>query len=75
MPTIINGIHIKNKYDYAKNPRKQVTTTINKDLYKEFKILCANHDENMSKAYDVLIMDMLQSEESKQKFIQLLKQY
>lgn len=65
----------KFKYDYAKLPRKDVHTTINNELYLQFSNLCKTFNQPTSKAYDVLLMMMLQSEESKQAFIKKLKEY
>jgi hypothetical protein len=69
-------MQIYSKFDYTKSPRKQITTTINKDLHKKFKQLSNDIDQPTSKMYDVLLMQLFEGDESKiQEFVIKIKNY
>jgi hypothetical protein len=69
----MNGI--KSSYDYLKEERKTITTTINKKVYKQWKQLSTEIEIPTSKMYDVLIMELFQNEENVKNFIEKVKQY
>jgi hypothetical protein len=76
----IQGVKIMkiySKFDYTKSPRKQVTTTINKDLHKKFKSLSIQCDQPTSKMYDVLLMQLFEgdNEDKINEFINNVKNY
>lgn len=65
----------KTKMDYAKEPRKQVTTTINKELFMKLRKLALDIDQPTSKLYDVLIMELFEDEDRLVNFINKVKSY
>lgn len=71
----ISNLKFKFKYDYAKLPRNEVHTTINRELHKKLKVFCAVHDQPMSKAYDVMIMDVFENQKTELSFLEKLKKY
>lgn len=66
---------IKFKYDYCKSPRKQVTTTINKELHKNLQKLSIDLDQPTSKMYDVMIKMIFEDDTLKNEFLNELKKY
>jgi hypothetical protein len=61
---------------YTNLPRKQVTTTINTELYKEFQTLSIQIDQPTSKMFDVLLMNLFDGDETKlNDFIYQVKLY
>ena len=63
------------KYDYCKEPREQVTTTINKRILKDFTKLSQNIGQPKTKMYDIAIEMILEDEKLLKKFITKVKQY
>ena len=67
---------IKFKFDYCKlGAREDFGTTVNKDLLLEFKILSKRINQPMSKCLDVMILDILESEEKTKQFVEKVKKY
>lgn len=71
----MSSIRYKSKYDYTKEPRKQVTTTVNKELHKQLMILSANIDQPSSKLWDVLLLELFKDEDTVNEFIKKVRQY
>lgn len=70
----IRGIHIKSKNDYQKFRRKVVTTSIREDLYRDFEELCNELNQPKTKAFDILLT-MLKDSENLQVFVDKLQTY
>lgn len=68
-------MYIKFKYDYAKSPRKPVTTTINKELHKKLQNLSTDLEQPTSKMYDVMIKMIFEDEKLKNEFLNQLRLY
>lgn len=65
----------KTKYDYTKYPRKDVHTTIRKDLYKKFQILCIEIDQPQTKSMDMILELVLNDEKLKNELINKIRTY
>jgi hypothetical protein len=59
---------------YSNSPRRQVTTTIRKDLHKKFLSLSIEIDEPSSKMFDVLLLNLLEGDKLED-FISQVKEY
>lgn len=66
---------IKFRYSYAREPRKNITTSINADLHKKLSELSYDVGQPMSKFYDILIMELFKDEDSLQEIVQKVKEY
>jgi hypothetical protein len=60
---------------YSNLPRKQVTTTINTELYKKFQTLSIQIDQPTSKMFDVLIINLFEDKTKLNDFVYQVKQY
>lgn len=70
-----NGIIVKEKSDYLKNPRTKITTTIRTAYYSEYKKLMSDIDVEMCKGYDIMLELLSEDQELLEKFINRVKKY
>ncbi|MGL4571760.1 MAG: hypothetical protein ACRCVJ_11925 [Clostridium sp.] len=70
-----NGIIVREKSDYLKNPRTKVTTTIRADYYEEYKNLMQAINVDMCKGYDIMLKLLSEDQELFKKYIELVKKY
>jgi hypothetical protein len=65
----------KSKYDYQKEPRADVHTTIRKDLYKKLKSTSIDIEEHSTKCLDVIIDMVLNNKELYNEFRNRIRLY
>ncbi|EQB4340380.1 hypothetical protein ACYJ2U_001726 [Clostridium botulinum] len=65
----------KTKYDYTRHERKDVHTTIRKDMYKEFQKFCIEIDQPQTKSMDMILELVLNDEKLKNELINKIRTY
>lgn len=69
-------LKFKFKFDYCKNSvRKSFNTTLDKDLIDQLKYIKANTGQPISKLIEVAFQEHLQSQESFDKFMDMVRSY
>jgi hypothetical protein len=69
-------MNLRFKYDYCKEKREQLTTTINCSLHDKYKELSESCGQPKSKILDVLLMELFDKNEAElNEFIQKVKLY
>jgi hypothetical protein len=63
------------RYNYAREPRKNITTSINAELHKKLSEISYEYGQPMSKCYDIMIMEILKDKNSIEEFMQKVKEY
>lgn len=72
----IDFSQIRFRYSYCKiGQRRQVTTTINKDLHDKYLELMNSIGQPSTKGYDILLMDLFEDEKNIDDFIKKVKDY
>lgn len=68
-------MHYKSKNDYQKYPRSNMHTTIREDLYEEFQIFAIKIKQHQSKILDIVLEELLNNEDFKEKIEKEVKSY
>lgn len=67
--------YMKFKYDYCKEPRKQITTTINGKILDELTKFSLQIGQPKTKILDLMIKTIIEDEDNLGEFIQKVKEY
>jgi post-segregation antitoxin (ccd killing protein) len=69
-------LKFKFKFDYCQNSeRKSFNTTLDKDLIDQLKYIKANTGQPISKLIEVALQEHLQSQESFDNFMDMVRRY
>jgi hypothetical protein len=73
---MINSQGFRSKWSYqSKGKRTQITTTINETILNEFRELILQYGQPQTKALDVVLLMITESDDMRQKFIKRLREY
>jgi hypothetical protein len=68
-------IQFRFRYSYAREPRKNITTSINAELHKKLSEISYQYSQPMSKCYDIMIMEIMKDEETIEAFMKKVREY
>lgn len=71
-----NKFNIHSKHDYLElGSRRRLNTNIRDDLLSQFEEISYHSSQPMSKMLDVLLIDLLESEDTVKSFIKKVRRY
>lgn len=74
--TVTNKYNIKFKNSYTQyEPRERINSTLRQSLYDDIVELSILTSEPISKMFNVMLIDIFQSQESVQEFIDKVRKY